>query len=87
MGLRRSIGETGKLRAGNIKQIPLMPFQLENNTILWLFFWFSQIPEAKFIKYYGYLTVLRKTQEGILEFSTVLERNLPNNVRKRAQVQ
>lgn len=68
MGLRRSIGETGKLRAGIIKQMPLMPFQLENNTIPWLFFWFSQIPEAKFIKYYGYLTVLRKTQEGILGF-------------------
>lgn len=33
------------------QQIPLIPFQLENTTILWLFFWFSQIHEAEFIKF------------------------------------
>lgn len=38
MGLRKSIGETGELRVGSTKQISLMPFQLENTTILWLFF-------------------------------------------------
>lgn len=31
MGLRKSVRETGELRISNIKQIALMPFQLENS--------------------------------------------------------
>lgn len=38
MGLRKSIGEAGKLRVDSIKQISLMPFQLENTIILCLSF-------------------------------------------------
>lgn len=44
MGLRKSIGETGELRVRSTKQISLMPFQLENTTILWLFFFGSTKP-------------------------------------------